>query len=82
MLPQPTRFPEEPLADGLVTELVTVFCIRRHVPHDGLYDLVVRSATIGKGRTAVISNLRANPITFSNALTLARRWWRAFSWTN
>lgn len=69
------------VADGLPSEMQVAFCIRRHVPHEGMYDLFVRSALLGGDREGVVSTLRATPISFENAMALAERWLTGFSWT-
>jgi serine protease Do len=68
------------LGEGLATEMLVTFCTRRHRSHGGMYDLLVRSATVKGTSEAVVSTLRASPISHANAVSLAGRWLSAFSW--
>ena len=68
------------VGEGLAAELLVTFCTRRHRSHEGMYDLVLRSATVDGGTEAVVSTLRASPISHANAVSLATRWLGAFSW--
>jgi len=66
---------------GLAAEMLVTFCVRRHRSHEGMYDLFVRSALLGRSREGVVSTLRATPISFSNAKRLTRSWLASFGWS-
>ncbi|MFP3947915.1 MAG: hypothetical protein ACLFWG_04225, partial [Longimicrobiales bacterium] len=68
------------VSEGLSVELVAAFCIRRHLSHEGLYDVVLRSVTRGEDKSAIVSTFRATPISFANALAVTGAWLRGFSW--
>ena len=66
-------------ADG--AEQVASFCVRRHVPHEGLYDLVLRSALLGGEGEGVVSTFRAAAISFDHAVAIAERWLGSMTWS-
>lgn len=69
------------LSEGLPSTVLATFCTRRHLAHPGLHDLIVRSVVRQGSEAAVVSTLRASPISFDRATSLTRLWLAAMRWT-
>lgn len=78
-----TRFRcrRERLGEGVRTTLLATFCTRRHLSHPGLHDLIVRSVARSGSDAAVVSTLRASPISFDHATALTGAWLEKIGWT-
>ncbi len=61
--------------------LKVVLCARRYRRLPGLYDVVVRAATLGRSDAGVLSTITMAGVSFENALTVARRYLGAIRWT-
>ncbi len=57
-----------------------VLCIRRYRKLEGLYDAVVRVATLGSSRAGVVSTLTLSGVTFENARRVAARYLESITW--
>lgn len=68
------------LGAGVQTTVLASFCTRRHLAHPGLHDLIVRSVVREGSEAAVVSTLRASPISFDRATALTRVWLAAMGW--
>lgn len=68
------------LGDGVEATVLASFCTRRHKAHPGLHDLIVRSVARSGSEAAVVSTLRASPISFEHATALARAWLSDIGW--
>lgn len=68
------------IAEGIPTTVLATFCTRRHKSHPGLHDLIVRSVARSGSEAAVVSTLRASPITFEHATALTRIWLESIGW--
>lgn len=66
---------------GAGETLMVAFCVRRHLPHDGLFELFLRTALLGGDREGVVSTLRASPLSFDHAVSLTAQWLERFSWS-
>ncbi|HEV2641663.1 MAG TPA: serine protease [Candidatus Elarobacter sp.] len=62
------------------TKMRVVFCARAYRKLPGLYDAVVRAATLGAANTGVVTTLKLSGVSFSNARELARRYVGSVSW--
>ena len=59
----------------------TVFCARRYVDLEGLYDVVFKAAHVGEDATGIETALIATSIGLDNATKLARRYLEEFAWS-
>jgi len=57
---------------GLV--FAAVFCVRRYLKLPGLYDAVLRLASIGDGHRGLLTTMTMSGVTFANAREMARRY--------
>jgi hypothetical protein len=57
-----------------------LFCARRYKRLPGLYDVVLRVATLGQPRSGVLSTLKMSGVSFRNAKAVARRYVEAIAW--
>jgi hypothetical protein len=62
------------------TKMRAVFCVRAYKRLPGLYDAIVRVATLGAANTGMVSTLQLSGVSFSNAQTLAGRYVRNITW--
>jgi hypothetical protein len=67
------------VANG-TTKMRVVFCARAYRKLPGLYDAVVRAATLGASNAGVITTLKLSGVSFANARELARRYVGSISW--
>ncbi len=56
------------------------FCLRRHHKFDGLYDLLLKGATMERSTSGLQTTLHIEGISQKNALAVARRYVSAFRW--
>jgi hypothetical protein len=66
--------------EGEVT-LKTVFCVRRYRRLEGLYDMVLKGAVVGRPRFGLETALLASGVSFENAEKLAGWYLRGLSWS-
>ncbi len=64
---------------GLVQR--TTFCARAHREHHGLYDVVFKTAALGRPRLGLETSLRLSAVSFDNARRLARRHLDSIRWS-
>lgn len=67
------------VANG-ATRMRVLFCARAYRKLPGLYDAVVRAATLGSANTGVVTTLKLSGVSFPNARELARRYIGSVSW--
>jgi len=65
--------------DGLI--LKTVFCIREYRKLDGLYDAVLKAATLGSTDTGLETTIVLSGVSFDKAVRLTRSYLEAISWS-
>jgi S1-C subfamily serine protease len=58
----------------------TVLCVRRYRKFEGLYDAVLRAATLGRAHQGLLTTLTLSGVSFENALLLSRRYLENLSW--
>lgn len=58
----------------------TVFCVRRYLKLDGLYDAVFKAATLGSNNSGLETTLVLSGVSFEKAERLARGYLEAISW--
>jgi hypothetical protein len=58
----------------------TVFCVRRYRRLPGLYDAVVKAASLGGGDTGLVTTLTLSGVSFENAQRVARRYLERIAW--
>lgn len=63
---------------GLV--LRAALCIRRYRKLPGLYDAVLKAATLGHTGTGVLTTLSLSGVSFANAQALSRRYLESLAW--
>jgi len=56
------------------------YCVRRLKKLGALYDAVVTAAVLGKGTDALVSTLRLNGVSSTNAESLSTRWLELIGW--
>lgn len=62
------------------TKMRVAFCVRAYKQLPGLYDAMVRVATLGATNTGVVSTLRLSGVSFENAQELASRYVGSITW--
>lgn len=62
------------------TQAKMAMCVRRYKRFDGLYDVVLRLATLGDARLALHSSLEMEGVSFGAARELAQRYVAAIRW--
>ena len=63
---------------GIVAK--TILCARRYRKLPGLYDVVFRLATLGQPKEGLLTTLTMSGVSFTNALTMVRRYVGAIKW--
>jgi S1-C subfamily serine protease len=61
--------------------LRTAFCLRRYRKLDGLYDAVLRAATIGGSSHGLVTTLTLSGVSRQNAARVAQRYLERITWT-
>ena len=61
-------------------QMKLALCLRRHREFSGLYDLLLKGATIGEERDGVQTTLLITGINYSNAMAVAKRYVGTFAW--
>lgn len=55
-------------------------CLRRHLKFEGLYDVVLKGATLERPTSGIQTTLHVTGISYSNAMALVQRYITAFRW--
>jgi len=61
-------------------KLKTVLCARQYVKLPGLYDAVLKSATLGARNVGLVTTLSLSGVSFNNIQTLSRRYLENIKW--
>ena len=61
-------------------KLKTVLCARQYVKLPGLYDAVLKSATLGARNVGLVTTLSLSGVSFDNIQTLSRRYLENIKW--
>ena len=61
-------------------KLKTVLCARQYVKLPGLYDAVLKSATLGARNAGLVTTLSLSGVSFDNIQTLSRRYLENIKW--
>ncbi|MGH8688414.1 MAG: S1 family peptidase [Burkholderiales bacterium] len=62
------------------TQAKTAMCVRRYRRFEGLYDVVLKAATLGAPGTALLTDLTMEGVSFEGAMEFARRYLEAIQW--
>ncbi len=71
---------EESFVSFTNLESKIIFCLRRYKRYPGLYDGIVKLATIGDNQQVLLSTLELSGVSVQSAMTLTKKYVNAFSW--
>ena len=63
------------------TRAKTVMCVRAYKQFSGLYDVILRIATVDDSERALHSHLELDGVSFEHAMTFARRYLEGIEWS-